>query len=454
MGQVEFKNYTQIRQRMINRVVARSELTDLLESSSVYKVLDAASREDDDQYFQMRKVLDMVDIYKVYGRDLDDLAAKINPDIISRRLGQAATGTVVFSRTSTVGDKTITVGTRLKTADGKLFFTTTTEGTILNGNTDSNNVSIKADDTGSDYNVDPNTIIAFVNKPSGVDSVSNPAALTNGVDVESDDRYVSRIRLYLQSLSRATIYSLISAALNAEDSITGKSVQFAEILEIIETPGKAYLYIDDGSGTIETGEVSTVVGQTILASAQGGEVDLYLPFFPVKAENSYTIYVNASPLTEGIDYTLNPADGHIKLTTALTALDAVTGDWSYWTGLIAEVQKIIDGDAADRVNYPGYRAAGTSIRVLPPEVVQQIFTANITVLDGYDQTSVIVDVKNAVNNYYNSRALGEDIVFNELVERCMATLGVYDIEITSPSENQIILASQLARIIDSNISIS
>lgn len=454
MGQVTFKTYQQIYARMRNRVVARSDLTDLLPTSSLAKVLDAAAREDDDQYFQMRKVLDSLDISKVYGRDLDDLAKVFNPNIISRRLGVKATGNVVFSRASTVGNVTIPIGTRIKTPSGGLVFITTQVGTILNGFQSSGAVSVESEKIGSQYNIDANTLTSFDSKPSGVDSVTNGASFTNGEDVESDESYRQRIRIYQRSLSRSTVNSVESAALGVTDSVSGKTVTFAQLVESAVLPGRAILYIDDGTGTAESS--TQVTGGTILAAAQGGEQDVYIPStqIPVKVESAYTIFKNAIALVEGTDYTINPSDGHIRLTIPLTVGNSVTGNWRYFTGLIQEVQKVIDGVPSNRVDYPGYRAAGMWIRVLTPQISNQVFQANITVKQGFDQATIATKVAQAVSGYINALGIGEDVIHSELIKRCMAIPGMFDIVIFTPTANVTILSSQLARITSGNIQVS
>jgi len=458
MGQLQLKRYSQIVERMRNRTVARSGVTDLTETGTVNQVLSAAAREDDDQYYQMGKLLDLTDIDKAAGDDLDEVAAAVNPDAISRRGAAKASSVVVFSRSGTTGDVAIAQGTVVQVpatgSTAPLKYETTEEGVILNGDTDSAAVPIVAQAAGSAYNVDPNAITAFgSSKPSGVDSVSNTASATGGRDIEGDDAFKARIKLYLKSLSRGTVTALVYACLGVVDSATGKEVAFAACIEDTANLGNVICYIDDGSGTAE-GTPVHVPSETVLASALGGEIDLYLDNKPVKIEAGYTIELNAAPLTPDVDYTLNPASGHIKLASPLSIGDAVTADYTYWEGLIQECQRIIDGDPDDRANYPGYRAAGVLVRVLVPSIVQMTFTANIIVLQGWSQTDVATKVASAVSGYINSLSISEDVILNELRERAMAVPGMYDIVITSPTENRIILDNQLARIVSGNITLA
>ena len=158
MGQLVIKTQEQILERMVNRVVARTDLNDLADGSDVKQVLAAAAREDDDAYFQMLNLLDLFDINKAIGNDLDERAKEFNPALISRNPAAKATGEVIFSRVGTVGTITIPIGTQIQVpADGAaaaITFVTTEEGTILNTFTTSNNVDVAAVVAGTEGNVD------------------------------------------------------------------------------------------------------------------------------------------------------------------------------------------------------------------------------------------------------------------------------------------------------------
>jgi uncharacterized phage protein gp47/JayE len=464
MGQLVILTNKEILTRMRNRVVARTDLNDLTRTSGFNQVLAAAAREDDEQWFMMGKLQDFTDLDKVRGVDLDERAKELNPELIERKKAIAAIGQVKFSvSTAVVGsDVTIAIGTEVQVpgtgASTPIKYTTTTVGTISIGNTESNLVSVVAQEKGTNGNADPNTITGFGSKPSGVDAVTNPSKFTTGQNNELDDAFRSRIKRFMLSLSRATIPALEYAAYLGEDSATGKVVAFANVVEDLVNLGKVTIYIDDGLGTAEGTPVG-VIGEVVLASAVGGETILELDFKPIKAEAGFVIYLNASPMVLGTDYAINPANSKIKLLpgvfpTGLTATDAITADYTYFDSLIQNTQLHVDGDVNDRTNYPGYRAGGVQVRVLAPTIVQMTFTANITVLQGYSQVTVAAAVSSAIQDYINNLGIGEDVVYNELVERSMSVTGMYNINITVPFEDRIILENQLARVQAININFS
>ena len=131
MPQFQPRRQEQILADMIARVVTRTALSDVADSSSKKQMLAAAAREDDEIYFQMENLLTLFSIDTATGDDLDERAAEIQPAIITRSLANKATGTVVFSRAGTTGTDNIPIGTVVKTTDGTSFQTTAAAETTV-----------------------------------------------------------------------------------------------------------------------------------------------------------------------------------------------------------------------------------------------------------------------------------------------------------------------------------
>lgn len=121
-----------------------------------------------------------------------------------------------------------------------------------------------------------------------------------------------------------------------------------------------------------------------------------------------------------------------------------------YTGLLELVQKTIDGIESDPA-YPGIKAAGVQIEVLPPIVLQTRFELDLTLAQGVTISSILDDVKNAVSTYVNSSKVGEEIILNQIVERVMAISGVDDMRITYPLNNITVATNEIARVSDNQI---
>lgn len=466
MPSVVLKRYEQILQNAINIVVARSDLSDLIDSSSVKHVLAAFSREADEIYYQLGLIPDRWNIDTAVGADLDERAGEIQPAVITRQQAAKATGTVVFSRSGTTGTVNIAAGTLVKTSSG-VEYVTTAVGTIADTFSSSSSVSAIAKVAGVVGNVAPSTIIKFDSKPSGVDSVTNPASFSNGVDKESDDEFRARIKSFIATLARSTVQALEFIAEQVSIS-NGQRVAFSHVVEDLIFRGEVTLYIDDGSGTAET--VQNITFESVTQglagpnpdSAVGGEEFLTLNSKPVKIAVPNTVrsidntpyFGGRGTLVEGVDYLLEDASGKLKFTPPLVNGEKIEADYTAYTGLIAEVQKVVDGDPTDRVNYPGWRAAGVRVRVTTPQILQQVIEASIVVLEGYSSGTVFADIASVVSDYINTLGISGDVVRNEIIERIMSVPGVYNCTVVQPISDIIILDDQLPRITSGNILLS
>jgi uncharacterized phage protein gp47/JayE len=127
--------------------------------------------------------------------------------------------------------------------------------------------------------------------------------------------------------------------------------------------------------------------------------------------------------------------------------------------LIAEAQKVIDGDPDDRTTYPGFRAAGTVVSVLPPTVYWQTIEAVVTLVDGYDSTIVTNSVRSAIQAYINGLPINGDVIASEIVAAAQSVAGVFDVGfvvggVPTSLPNVIIGDGELARASASGITVN
>lgn len=470
MGKFQIRRAQQIQAEMVAQVVARTDMNDVSDTSITKHILAAAARQDAEQYFQMYQLRQLFSIDTATGDDLDARAKEVQPSGITRIPAAKATGQVVFSRAGTTGTVSIAIGTQVKTADG-VIFTTTTAGSItptspqqITGHgvgRDSNLVTVVANLPGANGNVVANTVVKFVAKPSGVDEVTNPSAFSLGFDKETDDAFRARIKAYIASLPRSTVTALESGVLGAGANDTASIIRYSKAVEDITDRGNVILYIDDGSGTAET--YTAVTGEVVTAdlagpppgSAVGGETQLWLNYGAIKESPAPALTSSVrGALVANTDYFLNPATGQINFDPALVAGEIITANYTRYTGLIAEAQKIVDGDPDDPENYPGLRAAGILVRVRTPQVLIQTVAATLTVKDGYSLADTRAAAKQAILDYINTLGISGDVVRSEMIKRVMSVAGVYDVTISTPASNVVLLDDQLARTTTGNVTVS
>jgi len=257
----------QLKAQAIAKLVSRTGLSDVGDSSVMKHLIGAMCRQDAQQYYQMTLLLQLFSIDTATGNDLDERAKDIQPGTLTRLLASKATGTVVFSRKGITGSTIIPVGTKVKTGDGKIF-STTTVGNITPTSVeqiaghgtgrDSNLVSVVAEVPGSDGNVAAGTVVKFGSKPAGVDEVINLTAFANGRDKETDDAFRTRLKAYVGGLARCTVGAIKAFLIGQQDPETGASIVSVNIFEDPVDRGNITVYVDDGTGTAEAVDRSWV----------------------------------------------------------------------------------------------------------------------------------------------------------------------------------------------------
>jgi len=464
------KRHEQILTKMIAKVVTRSRLSDVSDTSTVKHVLSAAARSDDEQYYQMILLKQLFSLFDASGDDLDERAAEISPSVIYRNPATKSAGNLVFYRVGVTGTVVIPVGTRVKTAGGIVVVTTAAgsitavspailPGAVVGQN--SGLVPAVADRASADGNVVAGTLIKFDAKPPGVDGVTNPTKFSYGNNKETDDAFRNRIITFIQTLARSTVQAQEFAVLDITDPDTGAVIKFSKAVEDAINRGYTTLYIDDGTGSAQT--TTPVTGENVTNgltgpppnSAVGGEEKLKLDEKPVKEGAAFVLTSSIrGVLVPEIDYYVNLASGQINFTPALVASEVITADYTHYTGLVRLAQKIIDGDPNDRANYPGIRAAGTLTWVRTPQVLIQNVDISTVLEPGHDGDEVRANVRTAIVEYINTLGISGDVVRNEIIRKAMAVSGVLDVNLFSPANNVVLLDNQLPRTTSGNVTVS
>lgn len=429
MPQVQLQRQEQLLERMLSRLIARTNLSDVTDTSAFKHIFAAVARELDEAYYQMTRLTDLWNIDRASGDDLDERAKDIQPGTLTRIQSRSSVGTVIFSRSTTSGNVVIPVGTIVKTEDG-IEFQTTAQSEILTGNNDSLSTPIASVSPGSEGNVSAGTIVKFGSKIPGVDSVTNDSATINGIDKETDDSFRERIKDFVSSLSRCTVQAMEFASIGLEDTDTGKQVIYSHIFEDPIDRGNVILYIDDGAGTAkETVEIAPqavaissisapvatiqtlVVGvETFHAVHEGKSVTVASAtagnngtFTIIDVVDSFTItYVNAGGVIQGALGNVTVAD-EVVIASAVGGeeflyLDQFPIDLDVGTTLISSIRNTPNPALTYGTDYVINPASGR-IFFDPPLLVGETITARYTFFIG-----LIPVVQQVIDGDLNDRA--------------------------------------------------
>lgn len=133
--------------------------------------------------------------------------------------------------------------------------------------------------------------------------------------------------------------------------------------------------------------------------------------------------------------------------------------YKYYIGLIKELNKIIYGDAADPINYPGVRASGTYIDIKEAIIRRITASFSVRVKTGVPFTEIRDNVKAAVAGYVNSLGVGESVSISRMIAAAGNVPGVVAVSVTYPTysaSNDLITVSSFekAYVIDSTVDIT
>lgn len=230
---------------------------------------------------ELENIANRVFVETATGEDLDKVGADYG---ISRRQSAPAIVYLVIQ-----GVQGSVINQNVKATYNNLVYTCQ-EYKVIGA---SGQVSVKAqcDTNGVIGNVPANTITEFVTTYQGLTSVNNPASAYNGFDVENDDDYRARIKLYL-----------------AEDATNCNEAQYKQWA--LEVTGVKTAVVK-GAETVGAGNVGVYI------SSQSGTVTQEL-INTVKAYIESKQFINATLIVQSLTYTEMDIDATIVLKDGYT----------------------------------------------------------------------------------------------------------------------------------------
>ncbi len=254
--QLSLQTFTSLVQNMAAAVqAAATQLLDLTVGSAMRAVLEANASVALWMQWMILQVLQTTRAATSNGPDLDSWMADMS---LTRLPAVAAIGTVTFSRITPTATALIPAGALVRTADGSQTFGVTIDPTNPTWSAGSNGyvvaaglasltVAVAAQTSGSAGNVQAGSITLLASAIPGVDAVTNPAPMQNGLDAESDAALRVRFQNFVQSRSRATPLALGYAVSSIQQGLS------YVLQENVDPSGAArmgsfVITLDDGSG--------------------------------------------------------------------------------------------------------------------------------------------------------------------------------------------------------------
>ncbi len=199
------------------------------------------------------------------GTDLDSWVADF---ALLRLPATSAVVSATFSRITTGTASSIPVGAQVKTADASQTFVVVadTSNPAFNQATAAYSLApaiaaitlpLQAAAPGSIGNIQPGALSLLATAIPGIDSVSNPASATGGLDAEPDAALRARFANFIDSRSRATPAAVAFAIASLQQSLRhtlSENVSAAGLPQ----PGSFVVTLDDGTGVPSSSLIAAV----------------------------------------------------------------------------------------------------------------------------------------------------------------------------------------------------
>lgn len=131
------------------------------------------------------------------------------------------------------------------------------------------------------------------------------------------------------------------------------------------------------------------------------------------------------------------------LTTALPTGSKIIANYSYYINLVKSVQRLLEGDETDEVNFPGVKAAGIFLTVEAPAIRRINIRLSLSAKPGYTEGDLYDTVRTAVEQYITSLKLGADVIVSEIYAAAQDVAGVYSVTVVSPTQDLTVLENEL-----------
>jgi uncharacterized phage protein gp47/JayE len=249
------------------------------------------------------------------GADLDSFVADFG---LARLPAVAATGKVTFSRFTATAQATIPVGTTVQTADGTQTYSVIADPTngaynatlnayVIAAGTQSADVTVRANTAGAGANAAPGQINTLTSAVPYVDTVSNAATFTTGVDAEIDSALRTRFVNYIASLSKATKNAIGAAITGIQTGMHYTLVENQTYAGAAQL-GFFFAVVDDGTGAPPSSLITQV----------SNAIDAVRPL-----TSSFAVY---SPVvvTANVTMTVTVGSGYDVAATKSTVLASLT----------------------------------------------------------------------------------------------------------------------------------
>jgi hypothetical protein len=179
------------------------------------------------------------------------------------------------------------------------------------------------------------------------------------------------------------------------------------------------------------------------------------PTDPEKSDLYLVPTVNPEKITEVFG---TKVTGWNKLDFEKQNFQGIDG-YKIFTELLRAAHRVVDGLPQNTTLYPGVKAAGTVIEILPPLKKSVSVSLQVRPKDGVTLNSISELIKSTTAGYINGLGTGKPIIISEIIRTVQSLPGVLSVKVltTSPAydDDRIIVAdSEKAVVLNASTDIS
>lgn len=446
------KSALEILRDLTAMTVGRTSLDDISNGSVLTTMYSAIAQE---LASVERKLVSIRESYffdTASGLELDERVRELPLGTVRRLQASHASGGVLqITRSAIDSDLLIPAGSEVLCSRTSMTYRTIEDYTMVSGASILSGIFVVATQPGQIGNCAIGEMNRIKGMPPEVLSCTNTIAVNNGFDEEEDSSLRARAKAYLNSLSRSQKSALEFLAVSFVGS-TGERLRYARLVEPIDRPAYSELYVDDGTAEMSVNTRSRVgKGMTGIVPV-GGQQIIYHEAPATSPITANQLLINGQVIASNRIVSI-PERGLVYV-QGLQAGD----EWSIgqstpyrvYTGIIAELQKEIEGDLNSPTRMTGFRAAGTRVvvKAITPTLISLL--VNLKIKPTYSSAVVQSAVVQALVAYINSLSPMDTLYISQLVNVSMDIEGVLDIAFInqdgSPLENFIPQTSSPTRI--------
>jgi hypothetical protein len=199
---------------------------------------------------------------------------------------------------------------------------------------------------------------------------------------------------------------------------------------------RPFVRITNPLAVVETNRTATdLAGSFYIIENDIYKYETYRTIANSVISDSDNLYRNIYLLPDARAYKISEANNSIVQHMGKFNFDLITSvgtdGYLFYTGLLRRVQRTVDGFAPDNITFPGRRAVGSRIEVLPP-LIKNISLALTVTTKGSTIQDISSNVKSAIMDYVNTLGIGADVILSAIIAAIMKVKGVVAVTFNDP----------------------